>query len=289
MLMGMSLQEFGLLFAKMVKIYPEEERKRLSKRFRQREIGAGHRFALSVRDRTQLLLFYYRTYTTQDVAAEIFGVGQAAVSRSIEQIAPVVKKCMPIPAKLYAKSKRVPTVEELEELFPGLVALVDASEQPIQRPKRKDMEKSRYSGRAERHTAKTQCTVNVHGLIIHNTRHSPGRVHDIRVYRMKHPTFPSGLPSRDGSDGKGEKAKVRVYVDRGYPRAQKMHEEVEVLEPIRRKPGKKPLALEKEFNRLHSKIRVYVEHAIRRVKIWRITGGVYRNPLRKYDRINDVA
>ena len=125
--------------------------------------------------------------------------------------------------------------------------------------------------------------MNTNGLIIHNTRHSPGRVHDVRVYRMKHPTLPSGLPSRDGSDGKKGKTKVRVYTDRGYPGAQKMYEEVEVMEPIRRKPGKKLSALEKEFNRLHSKIRVYVEHAIRRVKTWRIMGGVYRNPLKKYD------
>ena len=127
--------------------------------------------------------------------------------------------------------------------------------------------------------------MNTNGLIIHNTRHSPGRVHYVRVYRMKHPTLPSDLPSRDGSDGKGEKVRVRVYVDRGYPGAQKMYEEVEVLAPIRRKPGKKLSALEKEFNRPHSKIRVYVEHAIRRVKTWQIMGGVYRNPLKKYDRI----
>ena len=164
MLMGMSLQEFDLLLTKMEKAYPEEERKRLSKRSRQREIGAGRRFVLSVRERILLLLFYYRTYATQDVAAEVFGVGQAAVSRSIEQIAPVVKKCVPIPAKLYAKSKRVSTVEELEELFLGLVALVDASEQPIQRPKRKDMENSHFSGKAGRHTAKD---------IVHRERSRP--------------------------------------------------------------------------------------------------------------------
>ena len=144
MLMGMSLQEFDLLLTKMGKAYPGEERKRLSKRSRQREIGAGRRFALDVRGRILLLLFYYRTYVIQDVAAEVFGVSQATASRSIEQIAPVVKKCVPIPAKLYARSKRVSTAEELEELFPGLVALVDASEQPIQRPKRKDMEKSLF-------------------------------------------------------------------------------------------------------------------------------------------------
>ena len=68
-----------------------------------------------------------------------------------------------------------------------------------------------------------------------------------------------------------------------------MYEAVEALAPIRRKPGKKLSDVEKTFNRLHSKIRVYVEHAIRRVKTWWIMGGVYRNPLKKYDRINGVV
>ena len=44
-LMGMSLQEFDLLFAKVEKAHPEAER--LSKRPRRRAIGAGRRFALS--------------------------------------------------------------------------------------------------------------------------------------------------------------------------------------------------------------------------------------------------
>ena len=161
MLMGMSLQEFEFLLAKIERVYPEEERKRLSKRPRQRGIGAGRRFSLDLRNRVLLLLFYYRTYATQDVAAEVFGVGQAAVSRSIEQIAPIVRQCVPIPAKIHAKAKKASTMEELEEIFPGLICLMDASEQQIRRPKRKDMERSHYSGKAGRHTAKTQYAVNV--------------------------------------------------------------------------------------------------------------------------------
>ena len=94
-------------------------------------------------------------------------------------------------------------LEELEELFPQLVCLTDASEQKIQRPKRKDMEKSHFSGKAGTHTAKVQYTTGVHGLIVHKTRHSPGRVHDVKVYKMKHPTFPKNLPSQDGAAGKG--------------------------------------------------------------------------------------
>ena len=32
-----------------------------------------------------------------------------------------------------------------------------------------------------------------------------------------------------------------------------------------------------------------MEHAIRRVKTFRMMGGVYRNQLKKYDRVNDIV
>ena len=289
MLMGISLQEFDLLFAKVERMYPAEERKRLSKRSRQREIGAGRRFALSLRDRMLLLLFYYRTYATQDVAAEVFGIGQATVSRSIEQIAPVVKKCVPIPAKLYARSKRVSTVEELGELFPELVALVDASEQPIQRPRRKGMEKSHYSGKAGRHTAKTQYTVNVYGLIIHNARHSLGRVHGFKVYKTKHSTFPKDLPSRDGSAREGKAREPAELWRPGVSGSAEGRPGREGSAANQVQAWQKALPEEREINRIQSRIRVRVENAIRRIKTHRIMGDRYRNPLKKYDRTNDIV
>ena len=63
---------------------------------------------------------------------------------------------------------------------------------------------------------------------------------------------------------------------------------IRVVLPIKRKPGKKLSPEEKEYNKTQSKIRVYVGNAIRRVKTFRIMGDVYRNPLKKYDRINDI-
>ena len=64
---------------------------------------------------------------------------------------------------------------------------------------------------------------------------------------------------------------------------------VEALAPIKKKPGKKLTDAEKAPNKTHSRIRVYVEHAIRKVKTWPITRYRCRNPLKKYDRINDVV
>ena len=57
-------------------------------------------------------------------------------------------------------------MRSLREILPGLRCLIDASEQQVQRPKRKDMEKSHYSGKAGRHTAKVQYAVNANGLIV---------------------------------------------------------------------------------------------------------------------------
>ena len=69
---------------------------------------------------------------------------------------------------------------------------------------------------------------------------------------------------------------------------QKIDPGIKVVLPIKRKPGKKLSPGEKEYNKTQSKIRVYVENAIRRVKTFRIMGDVYRNPIKKYDRINDI-
>ena len=96
---------------------------------RRRAIGAGRRFAPDLRNRMLPLLFSYRVYATLDAATEIFVVGKATVSRSIVPIAPVIRQCVPIPAKIHDRAKRVSTLEELEEILPGPRCLIDASEQ----------------------------------------------------------------------------------------------------------------------------------------------------------------
>jgi len=68
--------------------------------------------------------------------------------------------------------------DEIEELFPGFKAFLDATEQEIPRSNSKRKRKTHYSGKEKRHTVKTQITVNKAGLIIHKTRHARGSRHD---------------------------------------------------------------------------------------------------------------
>lgn len=73
-------------------------------------------------------------------------------------------------------------MEEIEAVFPGFKAFVDATEQEIPRPKSKKKRKMHYSGKKKRHTVKTQLTVNSNVLIMHKTAHVSGRMHDYSLF-----------------------------------------------------------------------------------------------------------
>ncbi|MER5174307.1 MAG: transposase family protein, partial [Candidatus Nitrosocosmicus sp.] len=46
---------------------------------------------------------------------------------------------------------------------------------------------------------------------------------------------------------------------------------------------------EKEYNKIHSKKRIVIEHTICRLKKYRIMNDVFRNKLQKYNRISDIV
>jgi hypothetical protein len=46
---------------------------------------------------------------------------------------------------------------------------------------------------------------------------------------------------------------------------------------------------EKEYNKSHSRKRIVIEHTICRLKKYRILADVYRNRLRKYDKVSDIV
>jgi len=45
----------------------------------------------------------------------------------------------------------------------------------------------------------------------------------------------------------------------------------------------------KKYNKSHSKKRIVIEHTICKLKKYKILADVFRNKLRKYDRISDIV
>jgi len=273
-LTGISPQQFDFLSSEIQKQYKITETKRLSKKERKRDIGAGHPFDLSLKDRILMFLMYYRMYTTYDLLGMIFDLDKSNVMRDIRYLEPAVKKSIPIPAKKYADSKKLKSLEDIQQLFPELIAITDGTEQPIPRPKDKKKKKTHYSGKKKKHTIQNQITVNLNGEIIHKSTHCPGSYHDYKIYKSKHPTLSEEL---------------LIFYDLGYLGVEKDFPKQISIIPYKKKKGGKLTDSQKEWNKSQSKIRIKVEHVIAQIKKFRINSDIFRNRLCRYDTISEIV
>ncbi len=187
----------------------------------------------------------------------------------------MIRQCVPIPQKTYQITKRLKTPEAVEKYFPGFLAFTDCTEQQqIPRPVDNKRRKLYYSGKKKRHIiVKNQIMVNNHGYILHKAGYKKGRKHDYDVYKNTHPVIPK---------------EVVNVVDLGY-----LGVETDFPEQLSALPYKKKrnqcLSQEKDYNTIHSKKRIIVEHTISRLKKYRILADVFRNKSRRYNKVSDIV
>lgn len=209
-------------------------------------------------DHLLVLLIVYRCAITQTFVGCLYGVDKATVSRSLGRI-----EALAAPVLGVERAIRV-SREEAEAL------IIDCTEQPIQRPKRK--QRCWYSGKKKRHTIKTEITVTERGRIAGVSKPAPGRVHDLEVRRRGAP-----LPKH-----------ARAYADSGYQGLQDDHPDSEI--PYKKSRARPLTKDEREYNHALSRFRVRVEHAIARLKSFRILAERYRYPRKTYGaKISIVA
>src|SRR5438067_13445141 len=88
---GLEISEFDSIYVDIESRYSKYKRKRLSKRKRQRSIGAGRPFELKTKERLLMLLVYYRLYITYTLSGFLFDLDQSNVSRDICMLEPLIE------------------------------------------------------------------------------------------------------------------------------------------------------------------------------------------------------
>ena len=278
---GLEVPEFNTLNIKIQEKYAAYEEKRLTREDRKRTVGAGHPFKHSLTNRTLILLLYYHIYPSSTLLGYLVDLSQTSVLKNIRNLEPLVSEILPLPKKQYDKLKRLQTVEEIEAMFPGFKAAIDATDQQIPRPHAKLKRKTHYSGKRKKHTVKTQLTVNQVGRIIHKTAHAKGSTHDYSLFKHSRPHLP---------------ASVQAILDLGYKGIKKDYPSFNCAVPFKRqspgrgKRGVKAQALtfeQKAFNSNLSRDRIVVEHIFSRLKKYHIWADEFRNRLKHYDMMTD--
>ena len=265
---GLTVEEFDALHALVERRYPAAERRRLSKRKRVKAIGQGGKFTRPLQERLLALLVYCRVYPSYAFLGYLFGIDESNILRNIAYLEPLVRRCIPLPEKLSRGAKRVSSMEQLLALFPDAKAILDATEQEIQRPQDPERRKTHYSGKKKRHTVKTQLLVNVRGLILDRSASVAGRVHDYALFKEATPAVPAG---------------VEVLADSGYQGIAADFPGLRSRIPRKKPKGRELSRADKRFNHALARERVIVEHAIRRAKTFRIWGDTFRNRLEHHD------
>lgn len=116
-------------FFTMGKALEQHEKARKKKNRRKNKRKAGRKPSLSIEDQLLMTLMYWREYRTQFHIGVSYGISEANVCRTIQKVEDILSrnKKFQLPLK---KNKTAETNISYE------VVLVDATESPIERPKK---------------------------------------------------------------------------------------------------------------------------------------------------------
>ena len=202
--------------------------------------------------------------------AESIGSCEATVFNYIHEMLPYIRD--ELPASLLEQwQKECDSVEraELEQWLAELPEgelLVDTWEQPIPRPQDNEIQEAYYSGKKKQHTRKNQLISLPKGLDLVDVESfgEKGPRNDGKLLEQTQAELPEALPLVGDKAYVGNRNTTTAY---------------------KKPPGGELTAAQKAFNKQLSQQRVYVEHVIRTIKIFRIAKELFRMSAGMYEQV----
>ncbi len=265
---GLRLKAFYELAAAFKQAYEENliQHDEQREQPRQRERGGGRKGSLlTIEDKLVFILFYLRLYPVQVLQGYLFGMGQPQANEWIHRLTPILNQALGYEAQLPVRQAR--DIEQVLASCPGLEFIIDGAERPVRRPKDKEKQRQRYSGKKKRHTVKNNVITDKRTRKIKVL--SPtveGKKHDKKLADEQDISFPKDS---------------QLWKDTGFqgyePQGVKTHQ------PKKKPKGGELTSEEKENNSAISRQRISVEHSIGGVKVYRIVHHVFRNMREGFD------
>ena len=209
--------------------------------------------ALTLSEKLLLTFVYWRQYPTFEELGDMFGISESYANKLYHRYLDILVQVLRLPGKKALLDENIQAI------------LLDVTEQPIERPTRK--QRQFYSGKKKRHTIKAQLIVCVKTLQILLVVCGKGRTHDFTLLKRCQLRILNTL---------------KKYADSGYQGLVKLY--ANSVTPIK-KPKKRELTKEeKRYNRELAKLRIAIEHVNRRCKIFRIVKETYRGKHKNYHK-----
>lgn len=268
-MIGLGAPALWELWQRIAELDQAAQQERANQPGRKRQAGGGRQKDAVVLCRLLVTLLYLRQHWTMQGIGACIGCAESTVWNYIHEMLPYIRD--ELPASLLEQWKQDCTSVERAELEEWLAELpegdllVDTWEQPIPRPQDKDEQEEYYSGKQKQHTRKTQVISLPKGTdIVDVVMGEKGPRNDGKLLEQTQAELPEGLSFL------GDKA----YVGQRN-----------TTTPYKKPPGGTLTQAQKEFNKQVSQERVYVEHVIRVIKIFRIAKEEFRMRARMYEQV----
>jgi IS5 family transposase len=269
---GLNIEEFEQLYQRFAPAWDEYEHQRLAYSKRKRAVGGGRKYTLELKDRLVMVTCWLRLYLNTEAMGFFFGVHKSTVSRNCRRLVKVLRALgeetlgWPEPPKR-GEGK---SIEQVLREYPDLLAIVDATEQCVQRPDDDDRQRRHYSGKKKAHTRKTAIVVNERGRIRDVTHSTPGSKHDLK--HVVESQVIDNIPEY-----------LTVIGDAGFDGLQNYYSERPIGTPHKARRNRPLTSDQKLANREFSSVRIVVENTLSHMKHFKVLAHQFRHTVDLYD------
>ena len=244
----------------------EEEKKRLKELTEKTLIkpGGGRKRNLSQEEEIILTLYYLHHTPTFQILGINFGVSESTANNIFHYWIDILRELLPA-SLLEQVKKNENELEWIKEILTEFELIVDSTEQSRERPGDYQKQEEYYSGKQKNHTFKNQIITTPNGReIIDVIVGERGPESDINLLRKQQENF------NDKQNFQGDKA----------------FQGAERTTTPKKKPRKKEMPPEiKEENKAKARKRIFVEHVIRLIKIFKVARERFRLKENNYEKV----
>ena len=230
-------------------------------------------------DKLLLVLFFLKTYSTEEVLAAFFGVDNSTAGIRLRKFRSVVVELLGESGVDVLPRRKISSLEELFEKFPEISEVyIDGTERPVQKKLNRKASNKNYSKKGKKHTRKNVTVVGKGKTgdrreILSLTPTRNGRRHDKKIsdkdqiYRYLPP-------------------EIETYQDTGFIGSNKLnlHEDNSNFHIPKKKTKLQSLTDDDKFlNRLISSIRVTVENSNWGLKRLNSIAHIFRHKISRSD------
>jgi hypothetical protein len=268
-MLGLGSDALWELWQRITDLKREEDATRAQRPGRQRQVGGGRKRDADVLCRLLVTLIYLRQHWTMQAIGETLDCAESTVCNYIHEMLPYIRSQLPASLleqwQLECFSVERADLEAWLAELPAGDLLVDTWEQPIPRPQDSEIQEAFYSGKQKTHTRKNQLITLPAGTdIVDVVIGEPGPRSDSTLLEQTQAELPEAL---------------RFTADKAYVGRRN------TTTPIKKPRGGELTQAQKDFNRQVSQRRVYVEHVIRVIKIFRIAKEEFRMRSQMYELV----